>query len=431
MTDTQTYPVNGFFKARNVLKPSFEITGVDHLFVNFDKFRSNASSKKLNMLLGIESDGHLNEDAGFAKIFYTGHPGSGKSTELEKLHHKLNRPAQYFSVYLDIEDYIAITDFKSEDLIVIIIASLVNCLVERQINYDVPGMQKIAEDWLSDTSVSEELIRKTDNEGGASAEIGTGGLLKLFSAKAFIKSVFSYSAHTSTTVRRKVLEKQGDYIDSLNLALINIKENIRLANQGKDILIVIDGLEKLRGSFYDNYKQVLIQNTRLIEGLNCSIITCVPIDTWYDKQTNPIISKYDHVMLPLIPIDDDTVPVFSEIISRRIDKDAFFEDGVLEYCVRQSGGNPRQLIKIVEAALLTLEDTNDKISLHGAEKACSNLGLDLVRRLSGPDFELLKVGNYNRSDDNIKDLLFNLSLMEYNGSLNTRRPNPLLEPFLK
>jgi len=378
--------------------------------------------------LGIINN-QVNEDAGNAKILYTGHTGSGKSTELLKLHHRLNKPEQFFSVYLDVEDYIQISDFKPEDLMVLLIAALVNALLEQGIDYGVPGLQKIADDWLSDKEVTKEIKSKIDSEGGLSAEVGTGGLLKIFSAKAFMKSIFSYSSHTSAFVRRKIEEKQSDYIIAFNLALKEIKDEIRRSGRGKEIVFILDGLEKLRWRL-DTYTKTFFQNTRLIQDVNCSLICCVPIDTLYDSKTSQVLSTYEHYTLPLIPINETTIPLFSQIITRRMDKDTFFEEGVLEYCVMQSGGSPRQLIRIVDTGLANSEPNNFKISMSVAEKACKKLGLDLLRRLTSPQFDKLKSGNYDRADPLILDLLFSLDLMEYNGEQNNRLPNPLLKPFL-
>ena len=426
---TQQYPAKEIFKALNALKLNFDISEVDNLYVDFNKVRSDSSFRGLMLHLGILNNA-VNADAGNAKILYTGHTGSGKSTELLKLHHKLNQPNQYFSVYLDVDDYIQISDFKSEDLLVLLITSLVNALEEQNIDYLVPGLEKIAHDWLSDKEVNEEVKKKIETEGGVSAELSTGSILKFFSAKAFVKSVFSYGSHTSEFVRRKIVERQGDYIVSFNLALTELRNQIRRAGKGREIVFIIDGLEKLRWGKYDTYTQTFYQNERLISDLNCSILCCVPIDTLYDAKTSPILSRYHQYTLPLIPINSNTRHLFSEIVSRRIDKNTFFEDGVLDYCVQQSGGSPRQLIRIVGDALTKSEANNFKISMETAQKSCNKIGLDLQRRLTSPQFEALKNGDYNHADPIILDLLFSLSLMEYNGEQNNRQPNPLLIPFL-
>ncbi|MCD6011460.1 MAG: hypothetical protein K0Q79_1322 [Flavipsychrobacter sp.] len=425
----QIYPVKEIFKALNALKLSFEIADIDNLYVDFDGVRSD-TFRTLMFHLGI-LNGRLNEDAGYAKMLYTGHTGSGKSTELVKLHHRLNKPEQYFSIYIDVEEYIQISDFKSEDLMVLLIASMVNELEKHNINYAVPSLQKIADDWLSDKEVNEEIKSKLETEGGAEAEIGTGGLLRFFSAKAFIKSIFSYGSQTSTTVRRKIEEKQGDYIISLNNALLEIRKDIRRSGNGQEIVFIVDGLEKLRWGRYDMYTRTFFQNARLINELNASLICSVPIDTLYDSKTSRVLSTYQHYTLPLIPINLATSSLFSQIITRRIDHDTFFEEGVLDYCVQQSGGSPRQLIRIVEMALANSEPDSFRINRANSEKACKKLGLDLLRRLTSVHVDILKSRDYNRADPVILDLLFSLALMEYNGEQNNRQPNPLLLPFLE
>jgi hypothetical protein len=424
------YPATEIFKALNALNLNLDISDIDDLYVNFDGVRSESSFAALMINLGIFNN-RINEAAGNAKILYTGHTGSGKSTELLKLHHRLNQPEQYFSIYLDVEDYIPISNFESEDLMILLIASFVSALEDHHINHGVPGLQKIAEEWLSVKEVNDEIKSKLSNEAGVSGDIGTAGLLKFFSAKLFLKSLFSYESQSSTIIRKKIKEKQGDYVIALNVALLEIKKEIRRLNKGIEIIFIIDGLEKLRWGKYDIYTKTFFQNIGLITGIECSLIFCVPIDTLYDPKTSPILSIYKHFTLPLIAINAATIPLFSHIITKRIDKATFFEEGVLEYCVSQSGGSPRQLIRIVDMALTNSEPDGFKINKQGAEKVCKTLGLDIMRRLTSPHFDKLKSGEYDRADPLILDLLFSLSLMECNGDENMRKPNPLLIPFLK
>ena len=190
-------------------------------------------------------------------------------------------------------------------------------------------------------------------------------------------------------------------------------------------------MEKLRFERYETYKETFFQNSILITDLNCGIICCVPIDTLYDPKTSPIMNNYQHFTLPLVYIDNSTIPTFRRIITQRVEESVFFEEGVLDYCVEQSGGSPRQLIRIVYESLTYSEKNNFKITLQVAQKVCNNLGLDLIRRLNGPDFDKLKSGDFEKGDHITSELLFNLALMEYNGNINTRKPNPLLLPFIK
>jgi hypothetical protein len=430
------YPIHDakdIFKALNALKPDFDISEHEELYVDFDTVRSKHKHTKLFKYLGIQ-DGQLSEEAGYAKILYTGHMGSGKSTELLKLHHTLNSPSKFFSIYVDIDDYIQISDFESEDFIIILIASLVNALQEHDdIDYAVSGIQKIADEWLSEKEVSEEIKNKVGSEGGVSAEAGVS-LLRVFSAKAFLKGIFSYESATATTIRKKIEKRQGDYVAALNEALLEIKKNIRVAGKGNEILFIIDGLEKLRWGKMDTFAETFFQNNLLVRELSSSLICCVPIDSLYDGKMSPVLSWYSHFTLPLIAINDRTSLLFSEIVSKRISEATFFESGVLGYCVQQSGGSPRQLLTIVRMALYELEPGTARISIENAKKVCRELGTDLLRRLTTPKLEALREGNYQASDDLVLDMLFSLALMEYNGDINTRMPNPLLKlvlPFLQ
>jgi|GEM_PF-3950928 len=423
------YPTKELFPALNVLKLAFDVSEHDELYVDFDGLRSAAAYGQLMVKLGIFR-GELFDQGDYPKILYTGHTGSGKSTELKKMHNKINSPKQYFSIYLDLEDYIAIPKYKSEDFLVILITSLVSELDKRNIDYNVAGLNKIVNDWLSDEELNTEIINKISHEGGVGGELSTGGLLKFISAKLTLKSIFSYDSKTATVVRRKMRENQREYFNSFNLAILEIRKNIREAGFGRDIIFIIDGIEKLRLDRYDIYLETFFQNSSFITGLTCSLICCVPIDSLYDPKTSPLANNYNHFTLPLISIDENTIGVFRRIVTNRVDETTFFEEGVLDYCVRKSGGSPRQLLRIVYESLTYSSNNNFIITQQIAETICRNLGLDLIRRLTTPHFERLKSLKYEDGDKETLELLIYLALMEYNGGQNNRKPNPILEPFL-
>ncbi len=103
------YPVNDPFTARAVTEPTFEEDiFASKLYVNLDKVRGNEYLSDIKFDLGIGDDGsfHLTEE--YVKLIFSGHIGSGKTIELKRLHHELNKPSQYFSVFISIEEELEI-----------------------------------------------------------------------------------------------------------------------------------------------------------------------------------------------------------------------------------------------------------------------------------------------------------------------------------
>ncbi len=214
--------------------------------------------------------------------------------------------------------------------------------------------------------------------------------------------------------------------------MYEVKKEIIERGLGREVIFILDGVEKMRQEKYDTYIQTFFRDARLIQNLNCNLICCVPIDSIYDIHVSALIDGlYQRFILPLIAVDDNSRDLFRDIIRKRIDTNKFMDEGVLDYCIDQSGGNPRQLIQIAAEALSYSQPNNFKVNREIAEKACKELGYDKRRSLTSEHFRVLKAKEYfDDADKIIIELLFSLALLEYNGSTRTRKPNPLLQPFL-
>ena len=305
--------------------------------------------------------------------------------------------------------------------------------MEREgIDYNVSGLRKLADDWMAeDPEIEKEIERSIDVEGGVEVEAGVS-FWKWLSAKARLSTMFAYKSKTSETIRRKVKENQGEYVIILNQALLEIKRRIHEAGKGREIIFIIDGLERLREERYETYTRAFFRDARLIQDLNCSMVCCVPIDSLYDIQIIGVTEGlYEKFTLPMVAVNPRTMHYFCDVIGRRIDTNTFLEPGVLEHCAQQSGGNLRQLFRIVSTALSYTTSNGFKVSQAIADKVCKDMGLALRRTLTPEHFRVLREGKYVDDAGKINlDLLFSLAIMEYNGSDNLRRPNPLLHPYL-
>lgn len=431
------FPVTDLFDALDVLDQGFDISATEEryhqLHVDFGPVRADHNFRRLLLMMGIREDQFRPKDT-FVKYLFTGQVGCGKSVELVRLHHCLNKREFYFSVHIDLWDSFQPTTFEQEDLFVGIITRLVEELDRRNIPYDVSGLRKLAQDWVGDDP---EIIQQIDKafEGEAGAELSIGAKFwHWLAVKGGLKTAFSYKSKVSEVVRRKIRQFQGEHVITLNQALLEINSTIRSGGHGQQIIFIIDGIEKLRGVNYEVYLNTFFRDARLIRDLSCNVICCVPIDSMYDGQTKPLIDAlYQQFMLPMVPVSDASLPLFREIVTRRIDADTFFEDGVLDYCIDRSGGNPRQLLNIVLRALSYTAGATDKITQQMAEKTCRAMGQELRNTITTPRFDVLREAkdNYEGADDNLLFLLYQNALMEYNGEMNRRLPNPLLRPYLQ
>jgi hypothetical protein len=427
-------PVSEIRGALNVLKPNFDISEHPEAYVRFEDLRPPGHLDALKLYLNISED-VLDNNFDYAKILFTGHTGSGKTTELKKLELYLNHKERYFTVFADVQESFQITTFEQEDLYILLISKLVEALKAKGVRYNASKLENLASDWIKD---DEEISKEIKNalEASASAELESNASLgvlfwKLFSIKGSLKTAFAYDSSTSTKIRQVIKANKGEYIKRFNEILIDIRHAIIKADLGQDIIFIIDGVERLRQEKYDIYINTFFRDARLLQELNTNFICCVPIETRYDIHIFPLINAlYKTYDLPLLSVNDKSIPYFKALITNRIKESYFFEQGILAFLIEKSGGHPRQLLQLVEKALTYSLNNKGKINQDAAQKASDEMGRFLRRLLTAKHIEILKSGEFSNADDEILELLFSTSLFEYNGEVNARKINPVLIPFV-
>ncbi|MBD2716987.1 hypothetical protein KBK19_18220 [Microvirga sp. STR05] len=423
------FPVIDKFQARAVTEPSFEpeLFGDDQqLYVDLDQVRGSEFQDDILFTLAVE-DGRLMElPNDYIKIICSGHRGCGKTTELKRLHTYLNHPDRYLSIFLSIEEEMEYGSLQPEDIFVWILLKLVSAIEE----YDIPASRtqfnELARQFLSSQTVEQELKDNFGVEVGAETEGGIN-FFSLFKLKTKAKAVFSTNNATSTKIREEIRKNPLAIINRINAALVDMRQAVAEAGLGQDVLFIIDGSEKLR---FQVYEYLFIQNPNLLQTLALNMIMAVPIDSYYKIEAGPGLNFSHSLIIPMIKLAGPGNPAdecFKEVIERRIATDLFFESGVLDECVRRSGGCVRQLLRIVNAVIRKAR--GGRASLEVAQAAIRALGSDMNQLLTTKHIDTLNLGLHKLrpGDAEVREMLFQLVLLKYNGHL---RLNPLLEGII-
>jgi len=145
------------------------------------------------------------------------------------------------------------------------------------------------------------------------------------------------------------------------------------------------------------------------------------ITSYFDIENNPQSHFFDTHILPMVMIDNKSKVKLAQIVTNRMDKVTFFFKDALPYIIQQSGGCPRQLLRIVHKSLI--KSRGDRISKEIAEKACHELAQSMWELLDSDHLSILKNHDYYSADRKVMDLLIHLQVLKYNG---TRKVNPLI-----
>ncbi|RMG58813.1 MAG: hypothetical protein D6722_23145 [Bacteroidetes bacterium] len=426
------FPERDPLRATEVTEPDFDILSrpeYQSLYVDFQQVRKGNHLDRIKFLLGMNPQTHTLDQRKHmaAKIIFSGHRGSGKTLELQRLQRQIHRPDGYLALYVNLEAETEIQRFAPEDLYIILITVLVREIEREGLPIDLSPLHRIAEEWLQETELRKELTDEYGMEASVGLSLGAK-FWHFLGIEGKFKGVYAQSNATTRTIRQKIKLNQIPLINQLNTVFASLRESLdhyRSRGPGRDLVYIIDGLEKTAPSVHET---LFVKDVQLLQQLDVHIVSCVPIQTYYEANHPNVATFFEQVYLPMIRVDETSLPVLREIISRRVDP-ALFEAGVLEDMVRMSGGCPRQLLHLAHQAIV--EALGQPVSLATAATTYRKLGYDRWMTLTKTDKEIIRSGEFDDADPAILELLFTLQLFEYNGDRRERKLNPLLQPFFE
>lgn len=425
-----SFPEKDPFRALEVTEPEFDILAeqaYEPLYVDFSSVRTQRYKQRMKMLLGMD---HQTNQLGrqknkFCKIIFSGHRGCGKTLELQRFRDEINHSNGYLALYINLEAETEIQRFEPEDLYIILITVLVRELerISLPIQYDI--LNEIAEEWLQESELRKELSHEYGLEAAGEVSLGWK-FWNFLGVQGKFKGVYAQHNATTRTIRQKIKLNQIPLIDKLNDFFDHLRETLAHYHgrgYARDLVFIVDGLEKTLPEIHET---LFVKDIQLMRRLDVHIISCVPIQTFYEAHHPNTATFFEHIYLPMIRITDESIPVLREIITRRLDP-SLLNEGILDEMVEKSGGCPRLLLHIVHEAIL--EALGEPVDQAVADKTYRKLGNLRWQTLTKADKAAIRSGAYDDADPIILDLLFQLQLLEYNGEHPERKLNPLLSPF--
>jgi hypothetical protein len=331
----------------------------------------------------------------------TGHRGSGKTTELNRVRSRLaagDHGPKVFSSMLFAQEWLDLEDVQPEDLVLQIVRQLVADLREEGV------------------SVGEERLK-----GFFSSLWARVRSAKLDTVEAGIDPLsFSFTLEDFPTARsefRSILRAQLPTVfDLVNTELLPAARE-HLAGQGyDDLLLVVDDLDKipqkvLREAGLTNHENLFLDNSAALRAINCSLLLTIPIELAYSPAQARLRDDYGasiHTVPLLSIIDRGGSPIAAgrnaliEIMGRRAQRafgaeDAhpaqcaariFESDEVLRRVVALSGGHLRSLLVIASELLDWVEEL--PVGGGAVERYAARTASDLGRALFKADKDILE-----------------------------------------
>lgn len=362
--------------AYNHFDPKRPIPPSNPFYVNCDQVRGEQGekvAKRMATELSIIQDD-------YAHFLFTGHVGSGKSSELLKVKELLEKDYKFSVVYFDAYEELDLYNVHHTDLLLAIAYHLYN---EKEIKISKKTLQSI-EDWFKEvtkTTVESEKIG-AEVEAGVKAGGGFPWLGELF---AKFKANISKNKEQRSEIRERYKQKAIDLLDKVNRMLDSAEDNVK-KNGKKGLVLIIDNLEKMSSTLLKEEKDqksdisLFVDYGNLLLGLNCHLICTVPIRLLHLPIGHKLHEDFSKVfILPVIKTKEKEteklyekgIEKFSEIYKKRMHNLeglkglSFFgnDQKLLNKVILFSGGNVKTFIRIMRLIIFNCK-VEDKFPMN-------------------------------------------------------------------
>ena len=419
------------------LKTAFRACNVDPLtgdaiaryYVDLSAVRTTEAIEGVSKILEFQEPGE------FTTILFTGHRGCGKSTELKRIQHRWEQ--DYRVIYLEADEETDINDADYTDLYLIVIKKVEYEL--RRLGHKVdPRLLANIEDWFKEVIKEDE--RSVESSISLEGE-ATLGAEAPFLAKLMIKLLAQIKgSDTRKTTIRQTLQRDISRLKAdLNLLLNDAYKKIK-ATYPKGFLIIFDNLDRVPPAVSD--RLFFDYGTQLKE-LRCTLVYTVPISALYSPKglLNTFGSPHIVPMVNIYQLDRDRcdldynqtgLEAIADVIEQRVNIEAVFETRQhLLDLTKASGGHIRQLMQLMRIACQTASTRgHDKIVDEDVTYAVKQIQFDFERFIPQEHYPVLAQVclSKNITKDDIGQLMmFNLSVLEYNGNTRWNYPNPVVK----
>jgi AAA ATPase domain len=356
--------------------------------------------------MGEELRFMLDAPGRYARFLFTGHRGSGKGTELNRLKQELEN--DFFVVLYSVTQKLDVRDLEYSDLVFSIGLGIVDTLKQNPAlaNKTPDNLLKPIIDFFAEIYNEKAFEEKT--------ELGVElkpSILNLLSAFARVGTERS----SRTTVRKKISGSLRNLITAIDDLARYVERETK-----KKVLVIIEDLDKLDEK---DARELFYEHGKTLSDIPLHLIYTFPISLRHSQDFMQIGALFKSFDLPNIkthardnqPLDTG-LKQLKEILTKRV-AIGLFDTGALELLAEKSGGLVRHLILLASDATIQANlAKRTKINKQDVETAVAELRAEFSRVLTGDQKTRLKAIQNSKSVDDIQDyqdLLFNLSLLEY------------------
>lgn len=377
------YPVDNFDDAYNACNPDQPLDANDARYLDLTAVRNGENIS----ILAKRITRAEKEDGLFHKQLFTGHRGSGKSTELHLLKQQL-QDKRYFVVFLDVEKSLDLGEITYQDVLLSIAKSTLETLNKNNISIN-PALLDDLEKWFADKIVSQDYVKEVKASAKVSAKAGIS-IPFITELLAKIEGEMRSGSSYKTEIRQTIEKELSVFIAKLNDLLLAARVQLQRDNY-VDLVIIVDGLEKMTHRILpdneSNHTHLFIRHAEQLNAPQAHIIYTVPISLIFNAALGNEFA--DNVfMIPMVKYQEDKgKEQLIELVAHRMKLELFESNAILTQLIDMSGGSMRDLLRLIR---LATETAAVQIKSSDIERAINILVKDYSRLLKEDYFPLLK-----------------------------------------
>jgi hypothetical protein len=388
---------------------------------------SERTFDRLARKLGLRVDADRFLPVSQKHILFFGHVGAGKTTELKFYAARLNRSGHILAVEIDVPLVLDRHNLQYADLLMAMANALLDSVTKAGITLPRSAIEQL-ESWFAEKVATRADIQEfaTEVKAGAELQAGVPLLAKLF---ASFSAAFKANATYKEELRRVIRNTFAQLAEAFNFLVAGAEKKLAEARgQTVRILFVVDGTDKLRE---EDRRRLFVEDADLLLAVRALAVYTAPIALKYEDGS---FGRLDaDLVLPMVKLQDQDDARFEagwramrDILLKRADRSLFATDDEVDTLVANSGGHPRELLRLLQ---ICCEIADERIDSNIVRRAVAQLASEYRRLLEPDDYALLArtdlrpldIGN----DERARHLLYCLALLEYNDG-TWRRSHPVI-----
>jgi energy-coupling factor transporter ATP-binding protein EcfA2 len=416
LTDEVKLPARNARDVQAACDPGFDLEGKDLLLLREDL--SIVRSDRVRRIEECIRDAR----AGHYRLqLFSGHIGSGKTTELRWLAGELQKKKEdqvFHAVFLDVEQYLDARDVQIPELLTAMVSALI----------DDPAIGPHVRTSATAKKVWNEVVRWLKQIGVEVEGEIPAGVAKL-----------KLSFKTSPGLQERYREENRKHVTSLIEWLGDLLQEARsaLVKQGvEDLVVLVDKLDRIERLPLDDksgrtrHDLFYLEQLPNLQYIPAHFVVTIPVTLHFTQgRLHQVFHGATDTILPMVAVHErgsdkphePGMAALTRLLRRRIDTSVVFADeDALRYAIEQSGGSLRDLFRIVTTGALDKREL--KLTRADVDDVVKELGSHLERLLQGRPYlrelhHVAKTGSFpEKFDDATKQwLLYQLVVLEYNG----------------